>query len=87
MIIFDEGHRMKNKKSKLLLKLKAFKCEKRILLTGTPIQNNLEELYTCISIINPRMFGNETLFKNVFMKPILEGLGKKATLQQKQLAK
>lgn len=49
-------------------------------------ENNLEELYTCISI-NPRMFGNETLFKNVFMKRILEGLGKKATLQQKQLAK
>lgn len=42
MIIFDEGHRMKNKKSKLLLKMKVFKCEKRILLTGTPIQNNLE---------------------------------------------
>jgi chromodomain-helicase-DNA-binding protein 4 len=41
LIIFDEGHRMKNKKSKLLLKLKSFKCEKRILLTGTPIQNNL----------------------------------------------
>lgn len=41
LIIFDEGHRMKNKKSKLLLKLRTFKCDKRILLTGTPIQNNL----------------------------------------------
>ena len=41
-MIFAEGKKKKNKKSKLMLKLKTFRCDKRILLTGTPIQNNLE---------------------------------------------
>lgn len=58
MIVFDEGHRLKNKKSKLLIKMKSFRCEKRILLTGTPIQNNLEELFTCASIVYPHIFNN-----------------------------
>jgi ATP-dependent DNA helicase len=40
-MIFDEGHRLKNKNSKLLKKIKLAKCKKRVLLTGTPLQNNL----------------------------------------------
>lgn len=79
MLIFDEGHRLKNKKSKLFLKIVSFKCRKRILLTGTPIQNNLDELYTCISVVNPLIFGNEKIFKNVFQKVILEGMAKNAS--------
>ena len=86
LIIFDEGHRLKNKKSKLLLKMKVFKCEMRILLTGTPIQNNLEELYTCVSLINPRIFQSEAIFKNVFQKPILDGMAKGASLPIRKLA-
>ena len=58
MVIFDEGHRLKNKKTKLLIKLKTFRCEKRIVLSGTPIQNNLEELFVCLSIVYPKMFQN-----------------------------
>ena len=58
MIIFDEGHRLKNKKTKLLIKLKSFRCERRIVLSGTPIQNNLEELFACLSIVYPKMFQN-----------------------------
>lgn len=79
LIVFDEGHRLKNKKSKLILKMKVFRCPKRILLTGTPIQNNLDELYTCVSLINPQLFTSESLFKNIFEKPILLGMSKKAT--------
>ena len=58
MVVFDEGHRLKNKKSKLLMKMKVFKCEKRVILTGTPIQNNMEELFTCLSIVYPQLFTN-----------------------------
>ena len=56
LMIFDEGHRLKNKNSKLLKKIKMAKCKKRVLLTGTPLQNNLGELYTCISLVNPIFF-------------------------------
>lgn len=56
LLIFDEGHRLKNKKSKFFKKIQSFKCKKRILLTGTPLQNNLNELYTCIAIVNPYFF-------------------------------
>ena len=41
LVVFDEGHRLKNKKSKIISKIRCFKCQKRIILTGTPIQNNL----------------------------------------------
>jgi SNF2 family DNA or RNA helicase len=41
LIVFDEGHRLKNKNSKVYRKILTFGCKKRILLTGTPLQNNL----------------------------------------------
>lgn len=58
LIVFDEGHRLKNKNSKVYKKILNFSCRKRVLLTGTPLQNNLEELYTCISVVNPSMFSS-----------------------------
>ena len=86
LIVFDEGHRLKNKNSKVYKKILNFTCRKRVLLTGTPLQNNLDELYTCISIVNPSLFSSEQLFKNVFQKPILNGMAKKATELSKKIA-
>ena len=86
LLIFDEGHRLKNKKSKIFLKLKQFPCSKRILLTGTPLQNNLAELYTCLSIVNPTLFESENIFLNVFQKPIISGMAKNSTKEQKEVA-
>ena len=63
-----------------------FKCKKRILLTGTPIQNNLSELYTCIMLVNPSFFDSETIFKNVFQKPIIAGMAKWAPPELRSLA-
>jgi SNF2 family DNA or RNA helicase len=42
VLIFDEAHRLKNASGKLYEEIKTFKFQHRILLTGTPIQNNLE---------------------------------------------
>jgi DNA repair and recombination RAD54-like protein len=86
LIVFDEGHRLKNKNSKAYKKILNFSCRKRVLLTGTPLQNNLEELYTCISIVNPSMFPSEHLFNNVFQKPILNGMAKNATQIERKIA-
>ena len=86
LMIFDEGHRLKNKNSKLLKKIKMAKCKKRVLLTGTPLQNNLGELYTCISLVNPIFFQSQSLFRNVFQKPIIAGMAKNASHEERQLA-
>ncbi len=53
LIICDEGHRLKNSKIQLTQALKQFKCLKRIILSGTPIQNDLNEFYTLVDLVNP----------------------------------
>jgi SNF2 family DNA or RNA helicase len=45
LLVCDEGHRLKNSKSKLFQALLQLKCKRRVILTGTPIQNNLGLLY------------------------------------------
>lgn len=53
-IIVDEGHRMKNVKSKFSEVLsQQFQSEYRILLTGTPLQNNLQELWALLNFLLP----------------------------------
>ncbi|KAL1954653.1 hypothetical protein VTO42DRAFT_847 [Malbranchea cinnamomea] len=49
----DEAHRLKNRDSQLYAKLKAFKAPSRLLITGTPIQNNLGELSALMDFLNP----------------------------------
>jgi DNA repair and recombination RAD54-like protein len=86
LIVFDEGHRLKNKNSKVYKKLFNFTCRKRVLLTGTPLQNNLDELYTCISMVNPNLFPSEQTFKNIFQKPIFNGMAKNASQRERTIA-
>ena len=64
VIIVDEAHRLKNKSSKVGEVLKTFNLEHRVLLTGTPIQNSLEELWSILNFLDPRRFpdGNEKEF-------------------------
>lgn len=61
MVVIDEAHRLKNNNSKLTARLKAgsFKFEHKVLLTGTPIQNDLKELWTLMSFIDPEAFGDD----------------------------
>jgi len=52
-IIVDEGQRLKNQESKLFRDLSDFNSQFRLLLTGTPLQNNLKELFTLLSFLEP----------------------------------
>jgi SNF2 family DNA or RNA helicase len=58
--------RLKNRTSKLLERLKLFKTEHRVILTGTPLQNNTEELWTLLNFIDPHLFNSLPLFLQNF---------------------
>ncbi|KAF2971228.1 hypothetical protein GQX73_g2376 [Xylaria multiplex] len=55
-IVVDEGHRMKNADSKLFRELQQFKSATRLLITGTPLQNNLKELWSLLHFLMPETF-------------------------------
>ena len=56
LLIVDEGHRLKNSNSLLYRCLNEFDIKERVLLTGTPIQNNLSELYSLLRFVQPSTF-------------------------------
>lgn len=57
-IVIDEAQRLKNTDSKLLVNLRQFKSDHRVLLTGTPLQNNTQELWTLLNFIEPIKFAS-----------------------------
>jgi SNF2 family DNA or RNA helicase len=56
LCIIDEAHRLKNKESKLTTELGNLTYKFIVLLTGTPVQNNTEELWTLLNIIDSKNF-------------------------------
>ena len=70
-IIVDEGHRMKNQKSKFALTLgQQYQSAHRVLLTGTPLQNNLSELWALLNFLLPKIFASCEEFQKWFDKPL-----------------
>ena len=55
-VIIDEGHRLKNEKSQLSEKLRTIPTVCRVVLTGTPLQNNLRELWALLHYLQPEIF-------------------------------
>lgn len=51
-VVVDEAHRLKNSKSKSLQMIKSLQADFMLLLTGTPIQNNIDELYTMLNLLD-----------------------------------
>lgn len=65
-LIIDEAHRIKNEKSKLSEMVRRFKTSHRLLLTGTPLQNNLHELWALLNFLLPDVFNSSEDFDNWF---------------------
>ena len=58
VLIVDEAHSLKSRVSKRTEALKAFNFGACVLLTGTPLQNNTDELWTLLNFIDPKKFNN-----------------------------
>ncbi|XP_077154434.1 chromodomain-helicase-DNA-binding protein 8 [Ranitomeya variabilis] len=65
-VIIDEAHRLKNRNCKLLDSLKHMDLEHKVLLTGTPLQNTVEELFSLLHFLEPTQFASEAEFLKDF---------------------
>lgn len=66
-LILDEAQRIKNEQSVLSKDLRKFSTRCRILLTGTPLQNNLKELWSLLNFLMPMLFESSEDFNNLFV--------------------
>ncbi|KAK8211433.1 helicase [Zalaria obscura] len=72
IVIADEGHRLKTAQNKSAMAIKSLNTERRIILSGTPIQNDLSEFYTMVDFVNPGLLSKYSTFKREFETPILK---------------
>ena len=86
LLICDEGHKIKNRKIKQAKALNALATKRRVILTGTPIQNSLDEFFTLVDFINPGIFINFKKFKCVYTDIIQEGQQPDSNINQKDLS-
>jgi hypothetical protein len=66
-----QGHRLKNSKCKLLSEMKRIPMDNKLLLTGTPLQNNLAELWSLLNFILPDIFSSHQEFESWYNSPCL----------------
>ncbi|KAL7072736.1 hypothetical protein ACQ4LE_008179 [Meloidogyne hapla] len=72
-VILDEGHKIRNPEAKIALTLKELRTPHRIILSGSPLQNNLKELWSLIDFIYPGLLGSLKEFVEKFSIPITQG--------------
>lgn len=65
-LVIDEAHRLKNEDSQFSQNIRALNTEHRLLLTGTPLQNNLHELWALLNFLLPDVFSSSEEFDEWF---------------------
>lgn len=83
LMLCDEGHRLKNGDSLTFTALTSLKVERRVILSGTPIQNDLSEYFSLLNFANPGYLGTRNDFKRNFENSILKGRDADATEQDR----
>nr|XP_027197711.1 transcriptional regulator ATRX homolog [Dermatophagoides pteronyssinus] len=73
IVIVDEGHLLKNDKTIFNCTISQIRTLRRIILTGTPLQNNLSEYFIMVDFVKPNLLGTKREFKNRFENPISNG--------------
>ncbi|KAG5075854.1 hypothetical protein JHK84_057085 [Glycine max] len=80
ILVCDEAHMIKNTKADVTQALKQVKCQRRIALTGSPLQNNLMEYYCMVDFVREGFLGSSHEFRNRFQNPIENGQHTNSTL-------
>eukprot|EP01018_Ginkgo_biloba_P036784 Gb_13099 [translate_table: standard] len=73
LLICDEAHRLKNDQTITNRALASLHCRRRILLSGTPMQNDLEEFFAMVNFTNPGVLGDAIAFRRYYEIPLLKG--------------
>lgn len=87
LLLCDEGHRLKNADSLTFQALDTLKVKRRVILSGTPIQNDLSEYFSLLNFAIPDLLGSRTEFRKQFEIDILKGRDADATEKQQQVGR
>ncbi|KAL4917789.1 SNF2 family N-terminal domain-containing protein [Aspergillus aurantiobrunneus] len=79
IVIADEGHRLKTLQNKSGQAIQSLNATKRIILSGTPIQNDLKEFFAAVDLVNPGVLGSFKSFMKEFEGPIVRSRQPEAT--------
>ncbi|XP_030594696.1 transcriptional regulator ATRX isoform X2 [Archocentrus centrarchus] len=87
LVICDEGHILKNEASAVSKAMNSIRTRRRIVLTGTPLQNNLVEYHCMVNFIKENLLGSIKEFRNRFINPIQNGQCADSTMQDVRVMK
>ena len=65
-VVLDEGHRIKNAKSKTTRAIKSLSAERKLVLSGTPLQNKVSELWSIFDFLMPNFLEEEGVFNKLY---------------------
>jgi DNA repair and recombination protein RAD54B len=82
LIVADEGHRLKSAQNKTGVAMNGIGTPRRIILSGTPIQNDLSEFFSMVDFVNPGVLGNAKSFTKQFEDPIVKSRQPEATAKE-----
>ncbi|KAL3494468.1 SNF2 family N-terminal domain-containing protein [Aspergillus germanicus] len=84
-IIVDEGHRLKNMNCRLIKELLSYNSANRLLITGTPLQNNITELWSLLHFLLPEIFNDLNSFQNWFdFSSVLDNNGQTDMIERRK---
>jgi TATA-binding protein-associated factor len=82
--VLDEGHIIKNPKAKITIAVKRVMANHRLILSGTPVQNNVLELWSLFDFLMPGFLGSEKFFHDKFARPIAASRDSKSSTKEQE---
>ena len=84
-ILLDEAQNIKNPETRQAQCIRALEAEYRIALTGTPLENNVGDIWSIMDFLNPGLLGTKALFRKRFFQPIQSGVDPMARSKLRQM--